>query len=97
MFDKEKSQFHTNLRVLNSGLSALSIGLFRLNLSFRLSPFESMDERGFPRFDYKNGLTTTVNYEGAATIYIVAKDIINDKYGANPIILTITSAYSGQK
>jgi hypothetical protein len=64
---------------------------FKTNLSLRLIPFVSKDAKGHDRYDYKNGLTTTVNYEGAAALYIVSKWIFNDEIKSREITLTIPS------
>ena len=90
MLEKRKIP-HTNLRVLTSDSSstALNLALYGRNFSLRIDPILGKDERGRPRIGYPNGLTTTVDYEGAAGLYLVGEDIVNNKYGTNPIILEI--------
>ncbi|MCL2083620.1 MAG: hypothetical protein FWH04_10395 [Oscillospiraceae bacterium] len=64
--------------------------LFRYNISFRLDPFSHEDANGRKRFDFNSGITASVNYEGAAALYIAAKNIVFGKAESNGMRLTIS-------
>ena len=85
-----KSPFNTVIRNFYSeGTSSLMVCLFRYKVSFRLNPFTHKDAIGLNWYDNKNGITTSVNYEGAAALYIAAKNIVFGKEESNGMLLHI--------
>jgi hypothetical protein len=67
------------------------LSLFKQNLSFIFSPFDKTNSNGIDTYS-KIGIVTTINYEGAAALYIVANNIINGRDEANGAVLTIPCA-----
>ena len=80
MADNNRTTTTTQIRNLYSeGMSYLNIKFFNTNLCFSFYPFISKDNTGRSTYDMKNGVSTTVNFEGAYALYEVAKNIIEDK------------------
>lgn len=70
----------TQIRNLYSeGMAYLNIKFFNTNLCFSFYPFSSRTNTGLSSYDMKNGLSTTVNFEGAYALYQVSKEIIEGK------------------
>ena len=63
----------------SDGLSCMNIKFYNTSLSFQLYPYNGKDQNGRPIYNTQNGQQTTVNVEGAATLYTFAKDIIDGK------------------
>lgn len=63
----------------SDGMAYLNTSFFNTNLSFKFHPFISKDNIGRSTYDMKNGLNTTVNFEGAYALYHAAKSIIDGK------------------
>ena len=73
------------------GFSAILISFFKLNLSFLFQPFLETDRNGRSVYG-KRGIVTTVTYEGAAALYIIAHGILFGKVAAQEVVLTIPCA-----
>lgn len=75
-----RTQTSTQIRNFYSeGMSYLNMKFYNTNLSFQFYPFTGKDQNGRSTYDTKNGETTTVNFEGAFTLWKAAKDIIDGK------------------
>lgn len=82
MANNNNQRTNTSTQIRNfysDGMSYLNVSFFNTNLSFRFYPFISKDNIGRSTYDMKNGLNTTVNYEGAYALLDVANDIIDGK------------------
>jgi hypothetical protein len=80
MADKTRTTTVTQIRNLYSeGMSYMNIRFFNTNLCFHFYPFISRDNSGHSSYDLKNGLSTTVNFEGAYALYYIANAIIEGK------------------
>lgn len=78
MSDNNRTTTTTQIRNLYSDqMSYMNIKFFNTNLCFSLFPFVSKDNIGKSNYDTKNGLSTTVNFEGAYALYNVSKNIID--------------------
>lgn len=78
--NQNRTQTSTQIRNLYSdGISYMNIKFYNTNLSFCLYPFLEKDNVGMSKYDLKNGQQTTVNFEGAYTLYQAAKDIVDGK------------------
>lgn len=80
--DNNQNRTSTSTQVRNmysDGMSYMNISFFNTNLSFKLCPFLSKDNLGKSTYDMKNGQSTTVNFEGAYTLYQAANNIIEGK------------------
>ena len=67
----------------------MMITYFKYNLSILLQPYTGTDpDTGRSKYG-KQGIMTTVNYEGAAALFLVASDILDGKTAAQEIRLTI--------
>lgn len=93
MNKNNRMSVNTQIRsIYSDGYSSMMISFFNTNLSFRFYPFTSRDAVGKPFFDMKKGVTTTVNYDGAAALYIAATHIIDGKQGSNGMQLIVSCA-----
>lgn len=82
MAENNRANTSTSTQIRNmysDGVCYLNISFFNTNLSFKFYKFLSKDNVGRSTYDLKNGLSTTVNFEGAAALFVVADDIINGK------------------
>lgn len=80
MSQNNKTQTSTQIRNFYSDeMSYLNIKFYNTNLSFQFYPFTGKDQNGRSMYDTNNGETTTVNFEGAYTLWQAAKDIIDGK------------------
>ena len=80
MANAVKTQTSTQIRNMYSDdMSYMNIKFFNLNLSFQLYPFLEKTQDGRSKYDMKNGLQTTVTYEGAAALFKACQDIIDNK------------------
>ena len=75
-----KKAISTFIRNLYGANSCLTFGFFNQNLSFRISQYNNGRNRNnsFSQNDMGDGITATVNYEGASYLYEVARSIVND-------------------
>ena len=94
MYTKPASQLSTSIKTLYSkGYSALFISFYKANLSFRFMPFVPSPAKGNSPFNYHydniTAITTTVDYMGAAALWLVAKNILDGKEAAQRAKLTI--------
>lgn len=70
----------TQIRNMYSeGMSYMNIKFFNTNLCFQLYPFTGRDNTGRSSYDMKNGLSTTVNFEGAYSLWQIADTIISGR------------------
>ena len=91
-----RTQTSTQIRNFYSeGMSYLNMKFYNTNLSFQFYPFTGKDQNGRSTYDTKNGETTTVNFEGAFTLWKAAKDIIDGKAGLL-LILSVIILYIWQ-
>ncbi len=91
--NNQKQQTTTSTQIRNfysDGMSYLNVSFFNTNLSFKFYPFIRKDDLGKSVYDLKNGINTTVNFEGAYLLWEVSKDIIDGKI--NELNLTISCA-----
>jgi hypothetical protein len=58
------------------GYSSMTLSFFNWNLSLRFYRYSGKDKDGFDRYDLKNGITTTVNYENASYLHQTAMLIL---------------------
>lgn len=80
--DNNQNRTSTSTQIRNmysDGVSYMNIKFFNTNLSFSLYPFISKDQVGRSNYDMKNGIQTTVNFEGAFALADAAKGIIDGK------------------
>lgn len=73
-------QLSTSTQIRNmysEGMSYLNISFFNTKLAFRFFPFMNKDQNGRSTYDMRHGQNTTVDYEGAAALYLIAKGIID--------------------
>jgi hypothetical protein len=62
-------------------MSYITVKYFNWNLSLQFHPFVSKDGvTGKSFYDYSKSMTTTVSYEGAALLYLVAAKIFDDRH-----------------
>lgn len=81
MANNQRQQTTTSTQIRNfysDGMSYLNTSFFNTNFSFKFYPFINKDN-GRSVYDMKNGINTTVNFEGAYALYNAAKDIIDGK------------------
>lgn len=72
----------TNLyvRALYSvGFSSLLMSFFKTNLVFRFIPYDGVDNKGLPKLNRTMFLSTSVNYDSAAFLYLAAMSILDGK------------------
>ena len=70
----------TQIRNMYSeGMCYMNIKFFNANLCFQFYPFISRDNTGRSSYDMKNGLSTTVNFEGAFSLFTIAGAIIDGR------------------
>jgi hypothetical protein len=60
------------------GYSSITLSFFNWNLSLRFYRYSGKNNDGSDRYDLKNGMTTTVNYENAYYLYQAAMFILED-------------------
>ena len=90
-----QSRMSTSTQIRNmysEGLSYMNIKFFLTNLSFQLAPFTSKDATGRSNYDQKQGIMTTVNFDGAFALYQTANDIVQGKDAAKGANLSIQCA-----
>ena len=73
-----KNAVHTHVRDFYGGNFNLKIGLFNKNLALRINPNRVTTFGGSSQNDMGDGITATVNFEGAYYLYEVAMSIVND-------------------
>jgi hypothetical protein len=68
----------THIRTLYSeSLSYLTIRFYNTNLSFNFVPFIGKDANGKNKYNETKGITTTINFEGAALLNQAANDVLS--------------------
>lgn len=80
--DNNQNRTSTSTQIRNfysDGMAYMNMKFFNTNLSFSLYPFISKDNTGRSNYDLKNGIQTTVNFEGAYALFQASKDIIDGK------------------
>lgn len=95
MAENNQTRVNTSTQIRNmysEGISYLNIKFFNTNLSFQFSRFLSKDATGRSTYDQQNALMTTVNWDGAFSLYKMAHEIINGKEAANGTLLNISCA-----
>lgn len=78
----QNNQINTSTQIRNlysEGLCYLNVSFFNTNLSFKFYPFLSKDNLGKNSYDKVNYQNTTVNYEGASALELIADLIIDGK------------------
>lgn len=73
-----------------SGFSSLAMSFFRSNLTFLtfgFAPYAGKDGRGFDRYDGTQYASTTVDYEGAAALYMATKSILDGNESPIQLVL----------
>lgn len=56
--------------------SSLMMSFYKTHLTFAFSPYSGKNESGFPQYDIKRHVSTTVDHEGAAALYLIVKKIL---------------------
>lgn len=82
MADMKNRTTSTSTQIRNfysDGMSYMNVKFFNTNLSFQLYPFISKDATGKSSYDMQKGQLTTVNFEGASALQMIAKDILDGK------------------
>jgi hypothetical protein len=88
MANQKSPATSTQIRTLYSnGISCLTIKFFNTNLSFGFQPFSGKDQNGFNQFNKDKTITTTVNYEGAATLWKTGQDILDGKINKCNVVI----------
>lgn len=93
MANNQRQQTNTSTQIRNfysDGMSYMNVSFFNTNLSFKFHPFIRKTPNGRDEYDLKNGINTTVNFEGAYALYEAAINIIDGKL--NEINLPIPCA-----
>lgn len=86
--NNNRTSTSTQIRNMYSdGMSYMNMKFFNTNFSFSLYPFVSKDQTGRSNYDLKNGLQTTVNFEGAYALYQAAKEILDGKTQENKLLI----------
>lgn len=78
--NNQKQQTVTSTQIRNfysDGISYLNVSFFNTNLSFKFYPFIRKDNIGKSEYDLKNGINTTVNFEGAYALWDASNNIID--------------------
>lgn len=79
MANGNKTTTSTQIRNFYSeGVSYLNVSFFNTKLCFKFYPFIGK-ENNLSKYDMKNGQSTSVDYEGAAALYQILKDIDEGK------------------
>ena len=74
------------IRTLYSvGLSSIMISFFNTNLTLSFAPYIGKNHIGLDQYDFKKSLRTSINYEMATFLYLVAKSVIADQYAEQQI------------
>lgn len=80
MANKQQTSTSTQIRNFYSEeMAYMNISFFNTNLSFRFYPYVQKDQSGRSTYDMKNGINTTVNFEGAYALWDAAKGIIEGR------------------
>lgn len=86
MVMKNGKLVNTYIRTLYSeGFSSIMISFFNANLTFSFAPCIGKNHIGFDQLDTKKSLRTTLNYEMASFLYLVATSVIDGKYAEQQI------------
>ena len=79
-YPSNRTQTDTQIRNFYSdGMSYMNIRFYNMNLSFHLNPFMGKDNNGRSQYNMQNGAQTTVNFEGAFTLWKAGTDILEGK------------------
>lgn len=92
MADNNQGKLGTNTQVRNmysDGISYLNMKFFGTNFSFQLVPFLSKDVNGRSTYDKQKSAMTTIDYDGAFSIYKAASDIIKGGEAAQGLLLNV--------
>lgn len=80
MANKQQTSTSTQIRNFYSEeMSYMNVSFFNTNLSFRFYPYIQKDQAGRSVYDMKNGINTTVNFDGAYALFEASKGIIEGK------------------
>jgi hypothetical protein len=61
------------------GYSSMTLTYFNTYLSLRFYQYDGKNDIGLSHYDLKNGMTATVNYEGASFLYLAAMSILEGR------------------
>lgn len=79
---------NTYIRTLYSpGFSLLTMSFFKTNLTLNFVPYLGKDNVGRSQYSKTQFLSTTVNYEGAAALYLAAMPILDGKESQMELVL----------
>lgn len=79
---------NTYIRTLySSGFSFLMMSFFKTNLTFNFAPYLGKDNVGRSQYSKTEFLSTTVNYEGAAALYMTAMPILEGNESQMELVL----------
>ena len=70
------------------GFSFVTFSFYKTNLSISFTPWLGQNDVGISQYDTKNFLSTTINDESAASLYLLAK-LILDGNQRTPLLYTI--------
>jgi hypothetical protein len=60
---------------------------YKTNLVFRFAPYDGMDNRGQHKYNKTMFLSTSVNHDAAASLYMLAKSIFDGKDNQVEVVL----------
>ena len=84
----QRTQTATQIRNMYSeGMAYLNIRFYNVNLSFHLYPFMGKDANGKSQYNMQMGAQTTVNFEGAFTLWKTGTDILDGKVNEVTIVI----------
>lgn len=79
---------NTYIRTLYApGFSSLMLSFFRTNLTLNFAPYLGKDNVGLSQYSKTEFLSTTVNDEGAATLYLSAMPILDGNGSQMELVL----------
>lgn len=67
--------------------SCVSMSFFKTNLTLSFVPYVGKDNRGFSQYSNQKFLSTTVNYEGAAALYLATMPILDGNENQKQLVL----------
>lgn len=89
-FTRTNQKTYNNVIIRNlyaPDYSFLTMSFFKTNLAFGFTPYVGTDNTGRSQYDKNRYASTTVDYEGAAALYLAAKSILNGDERPTQLIL----------
>ena len=80
MYNPTTTYNNTFIRnIYSPGSAYLQLSYFKLNLNLGFTPWVGTDNRGLSIYDKNKFLSTTIDFEKAAALYITSKKILDQK------------------